>query len=136
MQFAGGATDTAVWSFEALGHDTSRNNGRPTLHYFAVVPWYNSENKLVFTIFMAYEDQYRLEDYIDNKNGGQLAYPFADSTNESIFRSILKTLFQIDSGWEQFFCKNVKDKVASMSVSKYPPINVATARQNVAQYNG
>lgn len=120
-------TETALWHFLVVGNTNA-------VHHFAAVPWYNNEQELVYTIFMAYEKMYKLGEYIDGSAKAMPDYKFFDFTRKSLFRALLRLLFSVDSAWSQVFCKNINDKAKTMTLWKYPVIDVQVATARVNKY--
>src|SRR5690606_24987627 len=61
IAFGGSPSDTAVWHFSSDS----------PVHHFVVMPWYSQTAPIgvVYTVFMAYENKYNFEQYVDGVGG-------------------------------------------------------------------
>jgi hypothetical protein len=129
LWFNGSQAETAVWHFYTL----------PTLHHFVVIPWYNQDPPgRSYTVFMAYENQYTLKNYIDKAPGWMGNYAlekgFEDERTYGDIMAMMKGVLKNEGAWQAYFSSRKNLPVDTIMCFKYPKISLADAIGNVAAY--
>lgn len=126
--FGGASSETAVWHFSLT-----------PVHHFVVVPWYkqNAPHGQVYTVFMAYENEYSLGQYVHGtgniapKPGGK---GYKAEWTPSQLSTMLFDLLKSDKAWEDYFGKVGAAKATKITYWKYKVTTLKSAISNVNKY--
>jgi hypothetical protein len=126
--FGGANSETAVWHFMTQ-----------PIHHFVVVPWYNHQvpQGQAYTVFMAFENQYTVGQYIDNERGHMqrpLVNGYRDLWTPTDLKGMLTALLTTNTAWANYFQYGHNNTVNSIACYKYDIISVDKAVANVNQY--
>ncbi|MDJ0827892.1 MAG: hypothetical protein QNJ16_20595 [Rhodobacter sp.] len=132
LGFPGANSETAVWHFQT----------RP-VHHFVLVPWYKQDppHGQVYTMFMAYEDQYSLGQYVAGTNpapalaghGYRQVWTYNDL--ETMLEELLfKGQNRGEAAWESYFCRGLRLRATEMRYWKYKVTSLKSAIANVGKY--
>ncbi len=133
IDFSGGATKTAVWHFMING--AMANTTRNPVHHFVVVPWYRPtlvEPERVYTVFMAYETEYTLGQYVEyKKSAPPRGKGYKEIWTRKEFGRMLFQLLGSPDGWVKYFGKVGKTQATKITYYKYEDISLLAAISNV-----
>lgn len=139
ISFGGANFETAVWHFYV--ECEKRGDARPAVHHFAVVPWYRHTppHGQVYTVFMAYEDKYDIEDYVGSLPTKSMSQPLSSGYREAWTPSdllvMLKRLLNKEAtAYADYFLSGANETVASITYYKWGIIKVETALANLNKY--
>lgn len=129
VYFSGITSETSVWHF---------STGAP-VHHFVVVPWYKHDypHGWVYTVFMAYENHYTVQQYVAGAGGSAPAHkpggykPFWSATELS---DMLYELLTGGSAWETYFGSVGAAKTLSLTCYKYKVVSLVSAIRQVTSY--
>ncbi|MDY7094130.1 MAG: hypothetical protein SX243_14265 [Acidobacteriota bacterium] len=128
--FSGANSETAVWHF-MMG---------PTVHHFVVIPWYRQQSPQgqVYTLFMAYENQYSVGQYV---NGTPPAAPAGDGTKGyktewslAELSTMFSELLTSNTAWQEYFGQVGATQATTITYWKYKVISLGAAIRNVQAY--
>lgn len=127
--FGGANSETAVWHFEVV----------EPVHHFVVVPWYrhDSPHGQVYTVFMAWENKYNLEDYVRGVGvfvpaSGGMGYKTAWTPSE--LSTMLSDLLAGGRAWQDYFGQVGAGLATTIKCWKYKTITLKSAISNVGRY--
>ena len=127
LAFSGANSETEVWHF-LMGS---------AVHHFVVVPWYKQSvlHGVVYTIFMAYEDEYKVDNYVHKiipAPTGAKGYKQSWTTSElsNMFSDLLT---KIDA-WESYFGSVGNNQANKITYWKYKTTTLSSAITNVNKY--
>ena len=126
----GGAnSETEVWHFSVV----------EPLHHFVVVPWYRHESPhgQVYTVFMAWENRYTLQRYVEGTGGlapalGGTGYKTAWTPSE--LSTMLSDLLAGGRAWQDYFGQVGAGSATLIKCWKYKTITLKSAISNVGRY--
>lgn len=124
--FDGVTSQTAVWHFAT-----------DPVHHFVVVPWYNQSSPgWSYSVFMAYENQYTIREYIQNAPGRmsralKKGYREEWSANEVV--DMIFNLLGDKKAWGDYFQRDAEKEVKSIKCYKYENISVDRALANLGR---
>lgn len=128
IAFSGSPSDTAVWHFSSDS----------PVHHFVVMPWYKHTAPVgfVYTVFMAYERQYSLKQYVEGTGGiaptGALGYKTVWTLAE--LKTMLRDLVTSNTAWQDYFGRVGPARTMTLNCYKYNTLRVSTAITNVGRY--
>ncbi|MQA54222.1 hypothetical protein [Pseudomonas piscis] len=126
LLFRGDNSQTAVWHFLVTGS---------AIHHFVVIPWYKSSVGTVYTLFMAYENQYSVDAYVKHLSpapGADKGYKEHWTANE--LSTILSDLLTNSKAWEEYFGHVGEAQADAIHYYKYKITALSTAVSNVNQF--
>jgi hypothetical protein len=138
IAFGGANFETAVWHFSVACD--SRDNNRPAVHHFVVVPWYRHTppHGQVYTVFMAYEDKYDIEDYVGSLRGSMsqsLGSGYKEAWTPSDLLVMLKRLLNKEAtAYADYFLYGANETVASITYCKWGIITLDKAISNLTKF--
>jgi hypothetical protein len=128
--FNGANSETAVWHFSLIG----------PVHHFVVVPWYQHKRPhgQVYSVFMAYENKYTLQQYVHGTGGFVPAIKkmgYKDAWTISQLSTMLSTLLTSNKAWQDYFGKvGITHPATKITCWKYRTITLKSAIANVKIY--
>lgn len=126
--FMGANSETAVWHFLLS----------PVVHHFVVVPWYKHESPhgQVYTVFMAYENQYSLGQYVHGispaPTPGGKGYKKIWTVSE--LSAMFSDLLTSGTAWQEYFGQVGAAQATEIKYWKYKVISLQSAISNVEKY--
>jgi len=123
IYFEGGNSKTAVWHFMT-----------DPVHHFVVIPWHKNY-RTVYTVFMAYENQYTINEYVQSARGHMaqsLKIGYKDTWTPYQLSTMLSDLLTTDGAWGDYFFHGNNNEVNSITYYKYDTISLTKAIANVA----
>ncbi|NBF01932.1 hypothetical protein GV819_06475 [Pseudomonas sp. Fl5BN2] len=125
--FLGAHSETAVWHFSTGSK----------VHHFVVIPWYkqSAPQGIVYTVFMAYEKQYMVVNYVEHNNpapGEVKGYKTVWTAND--LRTMLSDLLTKGSAWQEYFGNVGPAHADAVHYFKYKITTLNSAVANVSQY--
>lgn len=125
--FGGANSETAVWHFSL----------QPT-HHFVVVPWYKHDppHGRVYTVFMAYENKYTVQNYINGMGSAPASGGKGYKTVWTVTQlsTMFSELLTSPKAWEEYFGKVGESQATKITYWKYKIISIKTAISNVNGY--
>ncbi|MCC4791219.1 MULTISPECIES: hypothetical protein [Vibrio] len=127
LAFSGANSETEVWHF-LMGS---------AVHHFVVVPWYkqSAPQGVVYTIFMAYEDKYKVDNYVNKKSPaptGTKGYKKVWTTSD--LSNMFSELLTSSDAWESYFGNVGKNQATKITYWKYKTTTLSSAITNVNNY--
>jgi hypothetical protein len=124
IRFDGTYAQTAVWHFAT-----------DPVHHFVVVPWYNqSPPGWSYSVFMAYEHQYTIREYIQSAPGRMsqsLNKGYREEWSITEVVDMLLALLDDKKAWGKYFLHGVDNEVKSITCYKYDVISIDKALANL-----
>lgn len=106
------------------------------VHHFVLIPWYDDvfPQRRGYTMYMAYSvsdrpgevnPSYNIRKYIDGSSGQTKGYKDTWTHDELLF--MLRSLFNSDTAWSQYFLTGKNHRAEKISVYKYENIQIQKA---------
>lgn len=127
LAFSGANSETEVWHF-LMGS---------AVHHFVVIPWYkqSSPQGVVYTVFMAYEDEYKVDNYVNKKSPAPTgAQGYKDIWTTTDLSKMFSELLTKSDAWESYFGSVGKNQATKITYWKYKTTSLSSAITNVNKY--
>ena len=128
VRVVGSNDQTAVWHFAMT-----------PVHHFVVVPWYDGNvPEWVYTIWMAYENRYIVDDYVH----GRSPAPAVEGTgykeiwSKNNLSTMLEELLTQSTAWQNYFGTVGAKQATQIEYYKYKMTSLSSAITNVQNYTG